>query len=720
MKTATMTISLTLAAVLSASGNAAVPDYINLIAHRGESYDAPENTLAAYRMAVERGFGFECDIYMSSDGRLFTFHDGALGRTTGGVCTQLCTEASWERTVSKVNVGGWGKWKGSKFDPTRPALFEEVLALARPGRKIYVEVKGGDEAVKWAPAIAKAIASEPKATPESVLFICFSAPTCAELKRVLPQFRVYWLTWEANAGKVLEKLKTIGADGVDIYYSDAIDEKFVKTLGAAGYEVHVWTVDDPFDAAEALARGVKTVTTNRAKYIVDCAGETDFGECAKCPNRMRINADGTKATINLARLKDDNPSEAELAARKERMRLRAEKLMRLAASVRTPGDARRPLMGWSSWNSFAVNISEEIILDTARAMATNGLAAAGYRYVNIDDGYFGGRDAQGNHKIHPQRFPNGLKPVVDGIHALGLKAGIYSDAGVDTCGSMWNDDVFGKGGGFYGHDQQDCDFFFKELDFDFIKIDYCGGQKLGLDEETRYRAIRKAIDATGKRGVRMNICRWTFPGEWAAEVAESWRVTGDIRANWKTVKIILDESIPLGGYVKSGHYNDLDMLEVGRPFGKTVSPFGDHEDGLTAEEERTHFGMWCFLSSPLLIGCDVRTMPAESISLVTNPFLLAMNQNALGAPPRLIKREGEAYTLAKDADRRHGKAKYVALYNGGDKPHCFGLQFFALDLRGKVAVFDLAERADLGEFTKVYKVEVPPHGAKFLRLDAEK
>ena len=98
------------------------PAYDTLICHRGESKDAPENTLPAYRMAVDRGFGFECDIYLSKDKRLFTFHDGNLKRTTGGVHTEKCTAASWEETVSKVNVGGWGKWKGSRFDPTRPAL----------------------------------------------------------------------------------------------------------------------------------------------------------------------------------------------------------------------------------------------------------------------------------------------------------------------------------------------------------------------------------------------------------------------------------------------------------------------------------------------------------------------------------------------------------------------------------------------------------------------
>ena len=126
---------------------AAQPDYATFICHRGESHDAPENTLPAYKMAVDRGFGFECDIYLSADKRVFTFHDGNLKRTTAGACTKKCAEASWAEEISKVAVGGWGKWKGSKFSPTRPALLEEVLELAVDGRQIYVEVKPGPEIV---------------------------------------------------------------------------------------------------------------------------------------------------------------------------------------------------------------------------------------------------------------------------------------------------------------------------------------------------------------------------------------------------------------------------------------------------------------------------------------------------------------------------------------------------------------------------------------------
>ena len=149
-----------------------------------------------------------------------------------------------------------------------------------------------------------------------------------------------------------------------------------------------------------------------------------------------------------------------------------------------------PTMGWSSWNTYGVNINEALIKRQADAMVSKGLKQAGYDHINIDDGYFGGRDKKtGQLLIHSTRFPNGLKGIVDYIHAKGLKAGIYSDAGRNTCGSMFNGDVTGKGVGLYEHDQQDADFFFRELGFDFIKVDFCGGSyyhnedHLVLDEQ---------------------------------------------------------------------------------------------------------------------------------------------------------------------------------------------------------------------------------------------
>ena len=236
-----------------------------------------------------------------------------------------------------------------------------------------------------------------------------------------------------------------------------------------------------------------------------------------------------------------------------------------------------PTMGWSSWNTYGVNINESLIKRQADAMVSKGLIDVGFNHINIDDGYFGGRNKEtGELLIHPQRFPNGLKPVADYIHSKGLKAGIYSDAGANTCGNMYNGDVLSVDVGFYNYDQHDADFFFKECGFDFVKVDFCGGdapqnkQHLSLDPQERYTAISEAIKNTGRDDVRLNVCRWDYPGTWVHDVAFSWRTTHDINDSWWSVKGILAENLYLSAYCYDGHYNDMDMLEVGRSL--TVSP----------------------------------------------------------------------------------------------------------------------------------------------------
>ena len=186
-----------------------------------------------------------------------------------------------------------------------------------------------------------------------------------------------------------------------------------------------------------------------------------------------------------------------------------------------------PTMGWSTWNTFALNINEKVIKDQADAMVKTGLKKAGYQYVNIDDGYWDGRGTDGNLRLNTTLFPNGMRYLTDYIHSLGLKAGIYSDAGDNTCGSR-NKYAWGLGVGFYGHEQQDCDLYFNDWNFDFIKVDYCGGRNANLNEQEQYTKIANAIKQTNKPDAQYNICRWAFPGTWASQIATSWRTTGDI------------------------------------------------------------------------------------------------------------------------------------------------------------------------------------------------
>ncbi len=378
----------------------------------------------------------------------------------------------------------------------------------------------------------------------------------------------------------------------------------------------------------------------------------------------------------------------------------------LAASAQTaPTFTEGPTMGWSSWNTYGVNINETLIRRQANAMVSKGLRDVGFNHVNIDDGYFGGRDPQtGQLLIHPTRFPNGLKDVVDFIHSKGLKAGIYSDAGHNTCGSKFNGDTIGRGVGLYQHDQQDCDFFFTELGFDFIKVDFCGGSyyhnddHLVLDERQRYEAIAQAIRNTGRTDVRMNACRWAYPGTWVDGCAFSWRTTGDIYDGWNSVKGILAENLYLSAYCSRGHYNDMDMLEVGR--------------SMTAEEDRTHFGMWCIMNSPLLIGCDLTTISSTALSLLKNKELIALNQDSLCQQAYITAYSNGCYVLVKDVRQRQGLTRAFAIYNPNDEAKTVQVSFADLDLGGAVKLRDIFLKRGVGEFTGSYEVSVPAHGTR--------
>ena len=371
-----------------------------------------------------------------------------------------------------------------------------------------------------------------------------------------------------------------------------------------------------------------------------------------------------------------------------------------------------PTMGWSSWNTYRVNISDALIKSQADAMKKLGLGDVGYQYINIDDGYFGGRDAEGRLLTHPKRFPNGLRPVVDYIHDLGFKAGIYSDAGQNTCGSFWDADTIGIGVGMYGHDLQDAQFFFDENEFDFIKVDFCGGHpqqnslNMQLDERERYTAIRQAIDSLECHNVRLNVCRWAYPGTWVSKVASSWRISTDIHADWKSVKSIIDKNKYLSAYAFGGHYNDMDMLEIGR--------------GLSAAEERTHFGMWCIMSSPLLIGCDLTKIPDRSLELLKNTELIALNQDPLAKQAYLVRKTDGVSLFVKDIVQQIGQMRAVAIYNSTDEEKEFTLDFAEVDLGGKVEVRDLFGQQSLGEFISgKLVVKVKPHDTKIYRLKGE-
>ncbi len=384
----------------------------------------------------------------------------------------------------------------------------------------------------------------------------------------------------------------------------------------------------------------------------------------------------------------------------------------LTADAQTSATFKAPLMGWSSWNTFAAKISEDIIKGQADAMVATGLDTCGYNYINIDDGFQWDRAEDGTLGINATRFPNGLKPVVDYIHAKGLKAGIYSDAGRGTCAAYYGGETHEEGTGLLGHDDQDCQLFFTGLEFDFIKVDFCGGtswqntEKLNLDPQERYTAIAEAIGRTG-RDVDYNVCRWDFPGTWVVDIADSWRISQDINASWNSVKDIIGQNLYLSAYCGGGHYNDMDMLEVGR--------------GLSTTEDQTHFGMWCIMSSPLLIGCDLRSISSTARSLMGNTDLIALNQDRLGLQAYVVSEQDGAYVLVKDIVERNGLTRAVALYNPTDAAKAVKLTFTDIDLDGNVTLHDCFAQRDLtNTFTESVSMTVPAHGTKIYRVTGER
>ena len=264
-----------------------------LIPHKGESGDAPGNTMSAFRLAAERGVGFELDVALSKDGRVFTFHDRDFSRATGGACTGAPADLTWEE-ISQLNVsGGRARPPGAPPAETCPALLEEALSLARDGRYIFVDTGGPD----IVPHVKEVFAAQSTATPANTLFISNDKETCRAYKREMPEFTVLWVTtsrhWETpgfppiTADEMLAALRETGANGVDCHYDSAtVTAETVAAVHAAGYEFHVWTIDDPAAAEEALRRGADTITTN-------------YGERLFAALRPRFTGSFTFATWNL-------------------------------------------------------------------------------------------------------------------------------------------------------------------------------------------------------------------------------------------------------------------------------------------------------------------------------------------------------------------------------------------------------------------------------------
>ncbi|MFD1537646.1 RICIN domain-containing protein [Nonomuraea guangzhouensis] len=304
------------------------------------------------------------------------------------------------------------------------------------------------------------------------------------------------------------------------------------------------------------------------------------------------------------------------------------------------GLARTPQMGWNDWNSFGCNVNDGLIRQTADVMVSSGMAAAGYTYVNIDDCWSTkNRNSNGDLVPDPQKFPNGIKALADYVHSKGLKLGIYSSAGTTTCAGY---------PASLGNERRDAALW-ASWGIDYLKYDNCGDHQ-GRNGQQRYTAMRDALAATG-RPIVYSLCNWGQESvwTWGMPVGNSWRNTGDIAANWNSITGILDQQVGLDAYSGPGGWNDPDMLEVG-------------VGGVTGTEGRAHFSLWSLLNAPLIAGNDIRTMSADTRTILTNTEVIAVNQDWGGRQGHKISDNGNLEVWRKPMS--NGSVAVVLLNRG--------------------------------------------------------
>lgn len=370
-------------------------------------------------------------------------------------------------------------------------------------------------------------------------------------------------------------------------------------------------------------------------------------------------------------------------------------------------------MGWASWNSFAAKIDYSVIKQQVDAFVAAGLPAAGYQYVNIDEGWWQGtRDSAGNITVDESEWPGGMAAIADYIHSKGLKAGIYTDAGKDGCGYYYpTGRPAAPGSGSEGHYDQDM-LQFSKWGFDFVKVDWCGGDAEGLDSATTYQsisdAVAKATAATG-RPLTLSICNWgkSNPWNWAPGQAPMWRTSTDIiywgnKPSMTNLLSNFDQTLhPTAQH--TGYYNDPDMLMVGM-------------DGFTADQNRTHMNLWAISGAPLLAGNDLTTMTAESAAILKNPEVIAVDQDPRGLQGAKVAEDATGLQVYGKVLAGNGN-RAVVLLNRTSAAADITARFADLGLTGASAtVRNLWTRANVGSYSGSYTANVPAGGSVLLTV----
>ena len=362
-----------------------------------------------------------------------------------------------------------------------------------------------------------------------------------------------------------------------------------------------------------------------------------------------------------------------------------------------------PALGWNSWNCWGLSVSDEKVRASAKAMYDK-LADHGWTYINIDDGWESGRNDQG--EILTNNKFRDMKALCDFVHSLGLKTGIYSSPGTLTCGGYT---------GSYQHEDQDAKTY-AEWGIDYLKYDWCSYGKIAPaspsleDFKKPYFVMRDAL-RKNKRDIVFSLCQYGMGDvwKWGAEVGgNSWRTTGDITDNWSSLSGIgftQDKSAP---YIQPGHFNDPDMLIVGKVgWGPQL-----HNTRLTPDEQYTHISLWCLLSAPLLIGCDMSQLDDFTLNLLNNDEVISIDQDALAKPAKKMLDKNQIQVWTKELE---DGSRAIAIFNLDDKANKQQINFSEIQLPASLKLRDLWRQKDLGVFANSYSVSIPPHGVLLLR-----
>ena len=367
--------------------------------------------------------------------------------------------------------------------------------------------------------------------------------------------------------------------------------------------------------------------------------------------------------------------------------------------------ALTPPLGWNSWNCFANAVDDAKVRSAADALVASGLAQHGWTYINIDDCWEAGRDTQGN-ILSNEKFPD-MKALGEYIHSQGLRFGIYSSPGPQTCAGFTAS---------YQHEQQDVATW-ASWGVDYVKYDWCSYDSIAKDKslpelKKPYVVMRAALDSA-PRDIVFSLCQYGMGDvwQWGAEVGGNcWRTTGDITDTWNSLSGIGFGQNGHEKYAKPGHWNDPDMLVVGK-----VGWGNLHPTRLTPNEQYTHLSLWCLLAAPLLIGCDMAQLDEFTLNLLTNDEVLDIDQDPLGIPAARVAQQGQTEVWSRPLE---GGALAVGLFNRGPQEASVTAVWKELDIVGPRRVRDLWRQTDLGPHSTSFTTPVPRHGAVLLRLTA--